>query len=277
MHVVEHIVGRSGELRSVDVALEELAHGRGAALEIEGEPGIGKTRLLAEVCRLAEERGHLVLGGSASELENELPFWVFVDALDDCVRALPPAARKRLDADELARVLPPAGGPPRAISLPDERHRAHHAVRELLSLLAERQPVVLALDDLHWADSGSLELLGALLRRPPTGPVLIALALRPRQIPERLLPALERANRAGTLQRVELGALSLEEARSLLGDARRCGLRGVRRQPVLPPAARARARPHRAPPARRDRGAGGGARAALRAWAPDAAGRRGRG
>jgi DNA-binding CsgD family transcriptional regulator len=88
----------------------------------------------------------------------------------------------------------------------------------LLGSLAARRPVVLALDDLHWADSGSLELLGALLRRPPSGPVLIALAMRPRQVPERLLPVLERAHRAGTLTRLELSALSRYEAHQLLGD-----------------------------------------------------------
>ncbi len=209
--LADEIVGREGELRSFDAALAELERGRPAALEVEGEPGIGKTRLLAELGRVADERGFLVLTGSASELEVELPFWVFVDALSDHV--------PEPLSDELALVFPPPGEAPRGTSLPDERHRAHHAVRELLGSLAARRPVVLALDDLHWADSGSLELLGALLRRPPSGPVLIALAMRPRQVPERLLPALERAHRAGTLTRLELGALDRDEARRLLGDA----------------------------------------------------------
>jgi predicted ATPase len=214
--VAEQIVGRASELRSIEAALAELERGRPVALELEGEPGIGKTRLLAELGRIADERGCLVLDGSASELETELPFWIFVDALDEYVRGLPPATLAPL-GEELAHVLPPAGALPRA-ALPDERHRAHHAVRELLALLARRQPLVLCLDDVHWADSGSLELLGALLRRPPAGPVLIAVAVRPRQVPERLLPALERAHRAGTLGRLELGAFSHDEARALLGD-----------------------------------------------------------
>ncbi len=205
------IVGREGELRSFDAALDELERGNAVALELEGEPGIGKTRLLAELGRIADQRGYLVLNGSASEFEIELPFWVFVEALADHVPAT-------LD-DELALVFPRPGEAPRPATLPDERHRAHHAVRELLTQLAARRPVVLALDDLHWADSGSLELLGALLRRPPNGPVLIALAMRPRQVPERLLPVLERAHRSGTLTRLELFALSRYEAHQLLGDA----------------------------------------------------------
>src|SRR5204863_8593250 len=92
-------------------------------------------------------------------------------------------------------------------------------VRELLGLLAQSKPLVLVLDDLHWADSGSVELVGALLRRPPTAPVLMALAVRPRQVPERLSAALDRAHREGVLVRLELGALSRSEAGELLGEA----------------------------------------------------------
>jgi DNA-binding CsgD family transcriptional regulator len=77
---------------------------------------------------------------------------------------------------------------------------------------------VLVLDDLHWADPASVELIGALLRRPPAAAVLIALALRPRQAPERLAAALDRAARTGLLARVEVGALTLGETRELLGD-----------------------------------------------------------
>ena len=117
---------------------------------------------------------------------------------------------------------------------------------------------MLVLDDLHWADSASLELVGALLRRPPAAPVLLALAMRPRHVPERLSAALERAWRAELLTRIELGALSADEARELLGDAvdgadADVALRGERRQPVLPRAARPVARPRR-------RGAGGARR-----------------
>ena len=72
------------------------------------------------------------------------------------------------------------------MALQHERYRSHRAVRALLEQLASTQPLVLVLDDLHWADSASVELLGALLRRPPAAPVLMALAVRPRHVPERL-------------------------------------------------------------------------------------------
>ena len=64
------------------------------------------------------------------------------------------------------------------MALQHERYRSHRAVRALLEQLASRQPLVLVLDDLHWADAASIELLGALLRRPPAAPVLLALAMR---------------------------------------------------------------------------------------------------
>src|SRR5258708_2278616 len=78
-----------------------------------------------------------------------------------------------------------AGSP----ALQDERYRAHRAVRELLERVAARGPVVLVLDDVHWADTASVELLAALLRSPPDAAVLLVLAARPRQWPDRLTTA----------------------------------------------------------------------------------------
>ena len=183
---------------------------------------MGKTRLLAELEALADARGQLVLSGTASELEDDLPFWVFVDALDEYVQALAPHRLDALDAEaraELPNVLPSAPRPDGAAPPAIERYRTHRAVRALLEALAEQRPLVLLLDDLHWADSGSIELLGALLRRPLAAPVLLALAVRPRQVPERLAAPLDRAHRAGALTRLDLRALSREEARDLVGPA----------------------------------------------------------
>ena len=219
-----HLVGRAEELSSLERALAELDEGRSAALLLVGEPGIGKTRLLAELGARADARGDLVLSGAASELEGDLPFSVFVDALDEYLRGLRPARFDALDADvrtELAHLFPSltALAGDRQVALQHERYRSHRAVRSLLEELGSIQPLVLVLDDLHWADSASIELLGALLRRPPAGKVLLALAMRRRPVPERLAGALERAWRADVLTRIELGALSAEEARELLGEA----------------------------------------------------------
>ncbi len=149
---------------------------------------------------------------------------MFVDALDEYVEGLEPQRLASPGEDvriELAQILPSLTAASGAVhtALQHERYRMHRAVRALLERLAATRPFVLVLDDLHWADSGSVELIGALLHRPPSAAVLIALAVRPRQVPERLAVAFGRAQRAGTLTRVELGALSRDEAYELPGVA----------------------------------------------------------
>jgi DNA-binding NarL/FixJ family response regulator len=218
----DRLVGRADELDSLEQALDELDRGRPAVIDLVGEPGIGKTRLLCELASRAELRGYLVLAGSASEFERDLPFSVFVHALDEYVAGFDPNDLSALDDDvqaELAHVLPSlsalAGG--RAVALQHERYRSHRAVRALLEHLAQTRPVALLLDDFHWADSASVELLGALLRRPPAAAVLTVVALRPRQTPQRLAATLERARREAALNRVEVEALTPDEARQLLG------------------------------------------------------------
>ena len=224
MTVFADLIGRAEELGELDRVLGELDRGRPAALELAGEPGIGKSRLLAELSHRAGARGQLVLSGAASELERDLPFSVFVDALDEFLQSLGPDRRDALDDDirsSLAHVFPSfarfAGVGDEALR--HERHRSHRAVRELLERLTATNPLVLTLDDCHWADPASVDLLGALLRRPPDAAVLIAIAVRPRQTPGRLSAAIEAARRAGTLTRVELGALTRSEAGELLGAA----------------------------------------------------------
>jgi predicted ATPase len=85
MTLATPLVGRASEVDSVDRLLAQVGGGESAALELVGEPGIGKTRLLAELAARADARAYLVLSGRAGELELDLPFWVFVDALDEYV------------------------------------------------------------------------------------------------------------------------------------------------------------------------------------------------
>jgi predicted ATPase len=166
-------VGREAELEQLEAALDAPAQEGSVCVALEGEPGIGKTRLLAELRRRAEDRGCLVLAGSATEFERDLPFSVWADALDAYVDSQELSLHEAWDAEavgELAEVLPSlpraAGGARRSVA--DERYRAHRAVRKLLELLAADRPLVVVLDDLHWSDGASLELLGALLRRGRT-------------------------------------------------------------------------------------------------------------
>nr|WP_221382539.1 LuxR family transcriptional regulator [Actinoplanes polyasparticus] len=206
---MEPLVGRDAEVEAVGALLESLKDGDARVAVFAGEPGIGKSRMLAELGARADARGLLVLAGSASEFERDLPYWLFVDALDEYLRAAPPDG---LD-DDLAELLP--SWPAKAQGRGDPRYRAHRAMRQLLEVLAGARPVVLLLDDVHWADSASVELVCALLRRPPIAPVLLGLALRPRQTASRLTAGLDRAGSLVT--RFDLGPLSLGDARELLG------------------------------------------------------------
>jgi predicted ATPase len=221
--LAEQLVGRSAELAGLERALANLADGRPAVVALSGEPGIGKTRLLSELLRRAEERGYLVLSGRAAELEGDLPFGVLVDALDDYLASLGERRLGQLGPEvgaELAQLFPSLSGlvGEQTPMLQDERYRAHRAVRELLERLAAPKPAVLLLDDLHWSDPASLDLIGALLRRPPQAPVLVGLALRPSQAPKRLTTALEDAEQVAWFERIEVAPLSPEEAAQLLGE-----------------------------------------------------------
>src|SRR3954470_1476999 len=213
------LLGRRAELAAVDAALEELAARRGAVLAFSGEGGIGKTRLLDELGSRASTAGALVLSGRASELERELPFGVWEDALAEHAEFLGVDRLARLVGDqlaELAAVLPAVGRIP--AGLQDERYRTHRAVRSLLEALAQVQPVVVVLDDLHWADDASLELVAHLLRRPPRGRAGLALAFRPAPVRPLLATALATAERDGAVIERPLGALSFADAETLLGS-----------------------------------------------------------
>ncbi|MDW5597799.1 BREX system ATP-binding domain-containing protein, partial [Conexibacter stalactiti] len=213
------IVGRSAELRAVGDALDAVEAGTFAAVAVEGEPGIGKTRLLDELRAAARSRGQVVLDGAGAEFERDAPFGVVVDALDgfladtdgDLSRALEPDA-----LDELERIFPalrsPGAAPTAAVG--DERYRVHRAVRLLLERLAATRPLVIVLDDVHWADDASLEVIASVLRRPPAARVLLALAFRSGEASRRLEVALAAAG----VVRLGLRPLSEPESHRLLGD-----------------------------------------------------------
>src|SRR5438046_7373714 len=135
--LTDQFVGRAEELGTFDQVLGEVDQGIPAAIALIGEPGIGKTRFLAEAAHSADQNGRLILAGSASELERDLPFSVFVAALDEYLRGLDPSRLARLDEDvraELAHVFPSlsALATTREAALQHERSRSHRAVRALL-------------------------------------------------------------------------------------------------------------------------------------------------
>jgi DNA-binding CsgD family transcriptional regulator len=210
--------GRVRELTELERALDRLQSGKPWMVQVVGEPGIGKSRLLSELARRAEARGYLVLEGRAAEFERQVPFGVVVDALNDYTGALQRSQLRALGDEtlaELAALFPSLAGlapEPTAPRLQAERFRAHYAIRSLLERLASQQPVVLALDDLHWADDASIEVIGHLVRRF-RGPFLGAFAFR--QPTVRLAAELDAAERAGFGSRLVLAPLTAEEADAL--------------------------------------------------------------
>ncbi len=218
----DRTVGRDRELARIARALDALEGGEPSVLALVGEPGIGKTRLLRELVADARGRGMLVLAGRAAGFERELPYGPLVDALNDHLDALDRTRLRGLTADreaQLAAIFPAlADIAPDAPLLAAERYQAHRAVLDLLERLAATRPLVLVLDDLHDADPASLELLAALLRRPPGGRVLVALAVRAAQMPAGLTESFGAAQRDGTLTRLDLGPLDPADALLLVGE-----------------------------------------------------------
>jgi DNA-binding NarL/FixJ family response regulator len=220
---VGSLVGRRTELGALEQALRALGAGYPGVVAVTGEPGIGKTRLLSELCDRAKASEHLVLAGRAAEFERDLPFGVFVAAFDRHLAKLDLSGLNGLAARcaaDLAGVFPSLDLSTGRRARPGsqvERHGAYRAVRALVEALSGLRPLVLALDDLHRADADSIGLVSHLLAHQPQGPVLLALAVRPAQMPLRLADALDAAIRDGTATKVELGPLSPGEADELVG------------------------------------------------------------
>lgn len=221
---MEGVVGRDREVSLLDELLEQPGGDRARFVFVEGEPGIGKTALLDVLATTADRQGRLLLEGHGTELEQESPFGVFVDALDDYLLARADDLRRRLDPevlDELAGVFPSLRSGLQAIVLPgpDERVLAYRAIATLLEVLAEDGPTVVVLDDLHWADRGSLELLSHLLRRRPRGPILIAGAYRTGRIDPGFAGDVATAVGTGEAVDIVLGPLDRVSAALLLAGS----------------------------------------------------------
>jgi DNA-binding NarL/FixJ family response regulator len=221
------LVGRDHELELLERLLSEARAGVPRFAQVTGEPGIGKTYLLAELGRRADAQGWLVLNGRCSELERELPFGLVIDAFDAYLASLNPRDFDRIAPDELSelaglfpslRSLVPKPEQPTTAA---ERFRTHRAVAEMIERLAARQPVLLLLDDLHWADGASIEQAGYVLRHPPQAAVMIVGSFRTGQADPALVAAVEAATREGAVDHLQLGPLDRGGAERLVGSATR--------------------------------------------------------
>ena len=215
-------MGRTREVAELDLALDRLAADSPWSVQIVGEPGIGKSRLLAELSRRAQARGYLVLRGRAAEFELDVPFAVVLDALNDYFGTLEPAFLQSLGAEtlgELAAIFPSLAASVDTLPAPrlqSERYRIHYAIRALLERLAERRPMVVIIDDVQWADAASVEMIAHVLRRF-RGPVMGAFAYR--HPPAGLAVPFDMAVRAGVGSRLDLAPLTEEQAESLMDPA----------------------------------------------------------
>ena len=235
------LVGRDFELTVLERTMDGLIDGRGVLISIMGEPGIGKTRLVAEVRSLYRAQIRFIEGRGVSYGEN-FPYWPIRDLVREWlgVGASTPEARVRLelkaqlaelfdDAEEIypffasligLTLEPEAAERIRELNREGVQHRTFEAFSELLSRLAAERPLCLILEDLHWADEATIELLEAIL--PVTEEAAVGLFLLYRT--EREHGSWHLGERARQLyphryREIELRPLPSDASRTLVGDA----------------------------------------------------------
>jgi DNA-binding CsgD family transcriptional regulator len=172
------LLEREREAAAIDAALHTARAGSGGLVLVEGEAGIGKTRLLTLACARARAAGMQVLGGRGGPLERHFPFGVVRQLFEPALARAGASQRRSLvaGAASAAAVLLDA-------SLPEgqgiDLMRALHGLYWLCSNLAERAPLLLAVDDAHWADAESLRWLSYMANRVEDLPLVLVVTVRP--------------------------------------------------------------------------------------------------
>ncbi len=213
------LVGRDDELAALEDALARARSGSTSTMLIGGEAGIGKTRLIGEFAERAAADAARVLVGGCLELGTEgLPFAPFTamfrrlvrDLGHEGVAALLPGGETR----ELARLLPEFGEPPGDAAGAEARARLFEQVLALFERLADESPVVLAVEDAHWADRSTRDLVSFLVRyQRSDARLLIVVTYRADEVHRAhpLRPLLAELDRVATVTRFELRRLTRRE------------------------------------------------------------------
>jgi DNA-binding CsgD family transcriptional regulator/tetratricopeptide (TPR) repeat protein len=225
-------VGRQHELELVRAALAGAVERGPAFVLVAGEAGVGKTRFVHELTTDAEAAGARILQGGCLPLGGEgIPFGAVIDALRGLIRELSPEETDRLAASgraELARLMPdlaqdaePASG---TRSDSSGQGRLFEHLLRFLERLADRAPLVLVIEDIHWADRSSLELLDFLGRNLRHGSICLIATYRTDELQRNhpLVPFLAELERSGRVERVELTGFDRRElanlAEAILGE-----------------------------------------------------------
>jgi DNA-binding SARP family transcriptional activator len=221
-------VGRAAELDVLRAAIGEAGADRGRVVAVLGEAGIGKSRIVAELAREASGRGLAVLLGRAYESEQILPFGPWVDALrtgriedGEVLGALAPPLRA-----ELARLLPELGdGGAVSRSAGTDVRSLFESVTRLIGHLARQHPLLVILEDLHWADEMTARLLAFAGRRLLDRAAVVVLTAREDELADALVlrQALDDLQRAGRLTTLSLPALSRADTLALVRGLARGG------------------------------------------------------
>src|SRR6516225_49777 len=190
------LVGREAELALAAAAVRRLSEGRASALAIEGEAGIGKTRLVQSIVDDARSRDAAVFCGQAHPFERTRPFGVVAAALDLSRRS--PDPRRAAIGALLAGQGP--GAPTRAAG--DIRYRVVEEIVDLVETSCAERPVLLVAEDIHWADSASLLAILSVARQLPLAALLVAVTARPSPLSAEVIQLLDdlAAGGARTLQ-----------------------------------------------------------------------------
>jgi DNA-binding CsgD family transcriptional regulator len=204
------LVGRVEELQILEAARRRAAHSEPVVVLVGGEAGVGKSRLVAELTSRCLANGTQVLvGGCVPVGDGALPYAPIVEALRALLADVGVNEVRHLVGPswpELARLLPALGEPDR--TGPAEQARLFELLLGLLGRLTKQAPLVLTVEDLHWADQSTRDLLGFLVRNLRRERVLVVVTYRndePGQ--ERLGPYLAELDRVGPVQRLELPRL----------------------------------------------------------------------
>src|SRR3954454_8886798 len=221
--------GRSRELGTLRTLVPSGDGDAARVVLVAGEAGSGKSRLVREFAHEAADGGALVLYGACDAVVRR-PYRPFVEALDQLVRATDAETLRadlRPGGGELARLVPDlalhvAELPPPVAADPDtERHRLHSAVADLLAAVGRRTPVVLVIEDAHWADTPTLLLLRHLARGIGEARAVLVTTFRDTEadMPEALSAALADLRRAEGVVRLRLGGLSAAEISEFVARA----------------------------------------------------------